>query len=134
GEIGDGAAVIIIWRSSIEEIVVNVRGDHDELINETDEQRLILAGPSIVHGFLQNVVAHTVGDHRDLGFAGFGRGLFTLCVSDNGFQRVPLFLDKPIEKLAKNIGKILSAFASVRAIWIISEHVPIRWPIETDAE
>src|SRR5260370_11507773 len=61
-QIYDGGAVIIVRRASIEQIVIHIRRHHEQLINQSHQQWLILARPCSGHRFLHNVVSHAVGD------------------------------------------------------------------------
>ena len=53
--------------SPAKQVVVDICGDHDQLIHKTDKQRLVLPGPDVVHRFLKKIVTHAVRNDRNLG-------------------------------------------------------------------
>src|SRR6266545_4953756 len=87
GEVSHGIAIVVIRCALIEQIAVNVGCDHEELIDETNEQRLVLTGPRCSHCLLHHIVSHAVSDHGDFCLTSFCRIVYGLL----------LLLGQPIE-------------------------------------
>ena len=51
GQVSHSAAIVVIWRARVEQIAIDIGSDHYQLIDETNEQRLILAGPTAAIAF-----------------------------------------------------------------------------------
>jgi hypothetical protein len=92
-EVSHSAAIVVIWRARVKQIAINIGSDHYQLIDETNEQRLIFSRPSRGHRLLHDIVSHAMSDQGYLRFAGF-RGII--------YGRL-LFSDQPIEERAQNV-------------------------------
>src|SRR6266545_1228972 len=87
GEVSHSIAIVVIRCALIEQIAIDIGCNHEELIDETNEQRLVLTGPGRSHCFLHDIVAHAVSDEGHLRFTGFRRIIYGLL----------LLLGQPIE-------------------------------------
>ena len=112
-EVGDAFAVTLAYGlAALKDIVVNVRRYHQQLVDETHQQRTIFARPGVFHGVFQDVIAHAVRDERSLGLTCL-RGV-------SGCLR--LLRGHPIIKSAQHIGEIVGRPGALRAsIGIIAQ-------------
>src|SRR5262245_10394083 len=68
GQVGDRVSIAAVYDLSVvEQVVVNVSGNHQWLIDQAHKQGPALASPSQLHRVLQNVVAGGVSNERGLG-------------------------------------------------------------------
>src|SRR5215216_5160342 len=92
-EVSHGVSIVAIRRAQVEQIAVDIRCNHNKLIDETNKQWLVLTRPGSSHCLLHNIVSHAVGDQRHLCFAWFRRILY----------RLLLLLYQPIKEHAENV-------------------------------
>ena len=126
-QVVDRRAVAVVGSAGVEEVVVNISGDHEELVDQAHEKRLVFARPGGSHRLLEEVVPHTVGDDRDLGFA----RLVGVTVRGDGDL---LHFDQPIEQLREDIGEIPGTFPGAGAVRLVTDYGAERGPIVEDAE
>lgn len=124
GEIGNRITIVVVWRALVEQIAIDIGGDHHELIDEADEQRLIFSRPGRGHRLLHNIISHAVSNEGDLCFAGFRRVVYGRL----------LFSHQPIEERAQNVCQILSTNARMRTIRLVAKDAAARRPIVKDAK
>jgi hypothetical protein len=124
GEIGNRITIVVVWRALVEQIAIDIGGDHHELIDEADEQRLIFSRLSRGHRLLHNIISHAVSNEGDLCFAGFRRVVYGRL----------LFSHQPIEERAQNVCQILSTNARMRTIRLVAKDAAAQRPIVKDAK
>ena len=108
----------------VEQIAIDIGGDHHELIDKADEQLLIFSRPSRGHRLSHNIISDAVSNDGNLRFAGFRRVVYGHL----------LFSDQPIEERAQNVSQILSTKARMRTIPLVAKDAAPRRPIVKDAK
>src|SRR4030095_7718192 len=122
-EVGHERTVAVRRLVLLEQIVVNVGGHQGNLMDKSNELRIVQPFRGHSQRLLQDVVAHAVGDDGYLGAT--GRGL-TFAGGDT------LHLRQMLVKVHEHVGKVRSAGACIFAVWQVAEGAAVGRPGKED--